>query len=84
MELPNLIFVPLLLYYNESMGLPAKTVFFQWAAQWNYICRHKQCIYILNNSTNRFEKLAGTKWQSGGFIKNGNDFSLYPERKKGY
>ncbi|HMK19571.1 MAG TPA: ATP-binding protein [Chitinophagaceae bacterium] len=63
-----------LTYYNESMGLPAKTVFSVGSNNGMIYAGTNNGIYILNNSTNRFGKMVGTSGQSGGFIKNGNDF----------
>ena len=63
-----------LTYYNESMGLPAKTVFSVGSNNGMIYAGTNNGIYNLNNSTNRFEKMVGTSGQSGGFIKNGNDF----------
>lgn len=62
-----------LTYYNEAQGLPAKTVFtigfnndFMYAGTNNGV-------FVLNKSTNRFEKVNGTSGQIGNFLINGKD-----------
>src|SRR5688572_6766101 len=65
-----------LTYYNESMGLPSKTVFSVGSDNGVIYAGTNNGIFMLNRSNNRFEKLQGTGGQSGsnGFSKNGNDF----------
>ena len=63
-----------LTYYNESMGLPSKTVFSVGSNAGELYAGTNNGIYILRKSNNRFEKLPGTSGQSGNFLKNGNDF----------
>src|SRR5688572_9396626 len=65
-----------LTYYNESMGLPSKTVFSVGSDNGVIYAGTNNGIFMLNRSNNRFEKLQGTGGQSGsnGFLKNGNDF----------
>ena len=62
-----------LTYYNESMGLPAKTVFAVGTDNGVIYAGTNNGIFMLNRSTNRFEKLAGTSGQSNGFTRNGKD-----------
>jgi signal transduction histidine kinase/CheY-like chemotaxis protein len=62
-----------LTYYNESMGLPAKTVFSVGANNGEIYAGTNNGIFMLNRTNNRFEIMAGTSGQSGGFIKNGKD-----------
>ncbi len=61
-------------YYNESMGLPAKTVFAVGSDNGNIYAGTNNGIFMLNRTTNRFEKMAGTGGQCNGFIRNGKDF----------
>ena len=61
-----------LTYYNESMGLPSKTVFSVGSDNGEIYAGSNNGIYILRKSNNRFEKLQGTSGQSGNFLKNGN------------
>jgi signal transduction histidine kinase/CheY-like chemotaxis protein/nitrate/nitrite-specific signal transduction histidine kinase len=63
-----------LTYYNESMGLPSKTVFNVGSYSGEIYAGSNNGIYILRKSGNRFEKLQGTSGQTGNFLKNGNDF----------
>jgi len=65
-----------LTYYNESMGLPSKTVFSVGSDNGVVYAGTNNGLFMLNRSNNRFEKLEGTGGQSGsnGFLKNGNDF----------
>lgn len=63
-----------LTYYNESMGLPSKTVFNVGSYSGEIYAGSNNGVYILRKSGNRFEKLQGTSGQTGNFIKNGNDF----------
>lgn len=72
-----------LTYYNEAQGLPAKTVFtigfnndFMYAGTNNGV-------FVLNKSTNRFEKVNGTSGQIGNFLINGKDL-LVAGAEKGY
>jgi len=64
-----------LTYYNESMGLPSKTVFSVGSDNGVIYAGTNNGLFMLNRSNNRFEKLQGTGGQSGsnGFLKNGND-----------
>lgn len=63
-----------LTYYNESMGLPAKTVFSTGYNNGTIYAGTNNGIYILNKFSNRFEKLSGTSGQIGSFLHNGKDF----------
>ena len=62
-----------LTYYNESMGLPAKTVFAVGSDNGVIYAGTNNGIFMLNSSNNRFEKMAGTSGQSNGFLRNGKD-----------
>jgi signal transduction histidine kinase/CheY-like chemotaxis protein/uncharacterized protein YigA (DUF484 family) len=65
-----------LTYYNESMGLPAKTVFSVGFNNGTIYAGTNNGAYLLNKATNHFEKLAGTSGQVNTFLKNGKDFLL--------
>ena len=62
-----------LTYFNESFGLPAKTVFSVGNDNNNIYAGTNNGIYILNQSLNRFQKVEGTSGQVGNFIQNGKD-----------
>ena len=62
-----------LTFYNESMGLPAKTVFAVGSDNGVIYAGTNNGIFMLNRATNRFEKMAGSSGQSNGFLKNGKD-----------
>jgi signal transduction histidine kinase/CheY-like chemotaxis protein len=61
-------------FYNETLGLPAKTVFAVGVDKGNIYAGTNNGVYILNNHTNRFEIIPGTSGQVGNFIHMGNDF----------
>jgi signal transduction histidine kinase/CheY-like chemotaxis protein len=63
-----------LTYYNETFGLPAKTVFAVGSNNDNIYASTNNGLYILNHSVNHFEKIAGTSGQTGNFVKNGKDY----------
>ena len=60
-------------FYNESMGLPAKTVFAVASDNGVIYAGTNNGIFMLNSSRNKFEKMEGTSGQVNGFIKNGKD-----------
>jgi signal transduction histidine kinase/CheY-like chemotaxis protein/uncharacterized protein YigA (DUF484 family) len=62
-----------LTYFNESFGLPAKTVFSVGNDKDNIYAGTNNGIYVLNQSLNHFEKVDGTSGQVGNFIQNGKD-----------
>ena len=62
-----------LTYFNESFGLPAKTVYSVGNDNNNIYAGTNNGIYILNQSLNRFQKVEGTSGQVGNFIQNGKD-----------
>ena len=62
-----------LTFYNEAMGLPAKTVFSVGAHHNQIYAGTNNGIYWLNPSINRFEKIPGSSGQAGNFIVNGRD-----------
>ncbi|MEO7445467.1 MAG: triple tyrosine motif-containing protein, partial [Ferruginibacter sp.] len=61
-------------YYDESMGLPAKTIFGLGYDKGNIYAGTNNGAYMLNNSSNRFQKLEGTSGQAGNFIHAFGDF----------
>jgi signal transduction histidine kinase/CheY-like chemotaxis protein len=63
-----------LTYYNESFGLPAKTVFTIGSNKGNIYCGTNNGVYMLDQSANHFIKIPGTSGQVGNFVKHGNDF----------
>lgn len=62
-----------LTYFNESFGLPAKTVFSVGSDNKNIYAGTNNGLYLLNQPLNRFEKVEGTSGQIGNFIQNGKD-----------
>jgi len=62
-----------LTFYNEALGLPAKTVFSVGTHQDQIYAGTNNGIYKLNPVTNRFEKVEGSSGQTGNFLVNGKD-----------
>ncbi len=63
-----------LTYFNESFGLPAKTVFVVGNFRDTIYVGTNNGIFILNKTTSRFQIVPGTSGQVTYFIRNGNDF----------
>jgi signal transduction histidine kinase/DNA-binding response OmpR family regulator len=63
-----------LTYYNETFGLPAKTVFVVGSFNDTIYAGTNNGVFMLNKSTGRFQQVAGTSGQVAYFIKNGKDY----------
>ncbi|MGC4036871.1 MAG: GAF domain-containing protein [Chitinophagaceae bacterium] len=63
-----------LTYYNESFGLPAKTVFCVGYNNGQVYVGTNNGAFLLDSATNRFIKIPNTSGQNGNFVKNRNDF----------
>jgi signal transduction histidine kinase/CheY-like chemotaxis protein len=63
-----------LTYYNESFGLPAKTVFVSGVYKDVIYVGTNNGVFMLNKITGKFELVPGTSGQVAFFIKNGNDY----------
>jgi hypothetical protein len=63
-----------LTYYNESFGLPAKTVFVTGVFRDTIYVGTNNGVFMLNKSTGRFQQVPGTSGQVAFFLKNGNDY----------
>ncbi len=61
-------------FYDESTGLPAKTVYGLGYYKNTLYAGTNNGVFMRNNATNRFEKVAGTSGQIGSFLLNKDDF----------